>query len=64
MSVYSSDDRKYLNLGELETLAFKEVAQVTLVNKTLIVAIYSAEGIVNCKVRLFLQISHLQFNSL
>ena len=64
MSVYSSEDRKYLNLGELETLAFKEVAQVTLVNKTLIVAIYSAEGIVNSKVRLFLQISHLQFNSL
>jgi hypothetical protein len=64
VGVYSSDDRKYLNLGELETLAFKEVAQVTLVNKTLIVAIYSAEGIVNSKVRLFLQISHLQFNSL
>lgn len=64
MGVYSSDDRKYLNLGELEALAFKEVAQVTLVNKTLIVAIYSAKGIVNSKVRLLFQISHLQFNSL
>lgn len=64
MGVYSSDDRKYLNLGELEALAFKEVAQVTLVNKTLIVAIYSAKGIVNSKVRFLFQISHLQFNSL
>lgn len=64
MGVYSSDDRKYLNLGELEALAFKEVAQVTLVNKTLVVAIYSAKGIINSKVRLFLQISHLQLNSL
>ena len=60
MGVDSSDYAKQLGLVQSEALAFKEVGQVTLVNETLVEFVNGAEGIVNCKVGLLLQVLHLQ----